>query len=330
MSEKEKMTVLFILLFMLAAGNISAGGNKQVVIDEPLPPLTHVSQFFQVEIEKTIEPLEQPPVSDRAELVMTALAAAYPRRIERAEFRNGDWAVLLRGTWYYFADGKLLPENLLEDAEKYNPQPFYGYPEELPPWRKPTPEEAALYSELTKNRSISTSRRSQAFMDDLWRAHNADEAYQRVKTIRLFGREINVHYAILEDLSLAEDAVLTLARSNPQVQTWVNNIGTVHGWNWRKIEDTDALSLHSYGTAVDILPKSLGNKETYWLWAMRKKPDWWNVSYNERYHPPAAVVKAFESYGFIWGGKWQSFDTMHFEYRPEILLLNGLELETVR
>ncbi|MCL2443985.1 MAG: M15 family metallopeptidase [Treponema sp.] len=35
-------------------------------------------------------------------------------------------------------------------------------------------------------------------------------------------------------------------------------------------------------------------------------------------------MKTFESQGFIWGGKWQLFDTMHFEYRPEILILNGL------
>jgi D-alanyl-D-alanine carboxypeptidase len=25
------------------------------------------------------------------------------------------------------------------------------------------------------------------------------------------------------------------------------------------------------------------------------------------------------SYGFIWGGKWYHYDTMHFEYRPELM-----------
>ncbi|MDD5211432.1 MAG: M15 family metallopeptidase, partial [Sulfuricurvum sp.] len=24
-------------------------------------------------------------------------------------------------------------------------------------------------------------------------------------------------------------------------------------------------------------------------------------------------------YGFIWGGRWYHYDTMHFEYRPELL-----------
>ncbi len=32
-------------------------------------------------------------------------------------------------------------------------------------------------------------------------------------------------------------------------------------------------------------------------------------------------VAAFEDNGFVWGGKWPFFDTMHFEYRPEVLLL---------
>jgi hypothetical protein len=27
----------------------------------------------------------------------------------------------------------------------------------------------------------------------------------------------------------------------------------------------------------------------------------------------------FEQHGFIWGGRWAHYDTMHFEYRPELL-----------
>ena len=32
-----------------------------------------------------------------------------------------------------------------------------------------------------------------------------------------------------------------------------------------------------------------------------------------------AIIAIFESEGFIWGGRWWHYDTMHFEYRPEIL-----------
>ena len=34
---------------------------------------------------------------------------------------------------------------------------------------------------------------------------------------------------------------------------------------------------------------------------------------------PPEIVAVFERHGFIWGGRWVHFDTMHFEYRPELL-----------
>jgi len=34
---------------------------------------------------------------------------------------------------------------------------------------------------------------------------------------------------------------------------------------------------------------------------------------------PQAIVDIFERYGFIWDGKWYHYDTMRFEYRPELL-----------
>ncbi len=34
---------------------------------------------------------------------------------------------------------------------------------------------------------------------------------------------------------------------------------------------------------------------------------------------PLEIVEIFERHGFIWGGRWYHYDTMHFEYRPELL-----------
>jgi hypothetical protein len=34
---------------------------------------------------------------------------------------------------------------------------------------------------------------------------------------------------------------------------------------------------------------------------------------------PLEIVRIFEKHGFIWGGAWYHYDTMHFEYRPELL-----------
>jgi hypothetical protein len=261
---------------------------------------------------------------------MKALARAYPDLLGPAEYREGDWAVPVRGEWYYYAEGRLLPEELRSKAAEYDPQPFYRYSAELPPWREPGPEDAARFREQAARRAQQPPKRSQHFYDALWRAHDRDESYERIKSIRFLGKSVMVHYSILEELSLVEEKILTDAKSDSQVRDWINRIGTLDGWNWRSIADTQSRSFHAYGAALDILPSSTGRLETYWLWTARTKSDWWNVSYEQRFHPPQAVIKAFESYGFVWGGKWLFYDTMHFEYRPEIFILSDIPLTGLR
>lgn len=73
----------------------------------------------------------------------------------------------------------------------------------------------------------------------------------------------------------------------------------------RAVADTGQTSMHSWGAAIDI-NTSYSN---YWLW--RHGP------YLNRI--PPEIVEIFERHGFIWGGRWSHFDTMHFEYRPELL-----------
>ena len=41
------------------------------------------------------------------------------------------------------------------------------------------------------------------------------------------------------------------------------------------------------------------------------------IPYKNRF--PLGLAGLFERYGFIWGGRWYHYDTMHFEYRPELL-----------
>lgn len=81
----------------------------------------------------------------------------------------------------------------------------------------------------------------------------------------------------------------------------------------RDIAGTKSVSAHSYGIAIDI---SLRHAH-YWRWA-KGGPDGPIVYRNAI---PLEVVAAFEKHGFIWGGRWHHYDTMHFEYRPELLNL---------
>lgn len=265
-------------------------------------------------------PREQP----RAEAVMRALSRAYPDRVGPAEFVDGDWTVVLDGVRYFYADARLLPESLRGKVSEYDPQPFYDYPRSLADWKAPDEAEVASFRAMTAHRANNPPKRSQHFLDALWRSRNKAESYDRIKTILFFKHELMVHYSILEELSLVEERIRDAAVSDPAVRAWLGTVGGLTGWNWRIIADTASRSFHSYGAAVDILPKKDDGMATYWLWSAEHDKEWWNIPYAKRRHPPEAVVAAFESQGFVWGGKWRLFDTMHFEYRPEILILNGL------
>jgi hypothetical protein len=263
--------------------------------------------------------------AERGKQVMSALSKAYPRLLSEAVFRDGDWSVEMRGKRYYYSEGRILPEELRGKADSYSPQPFYDYSEDLPEWKPPTPENAARYAAMSKQRrTAGAANRAQIFYDDLWQIHNKAESWERQKTISFLGRKILVHHAILEELAMVEQAINKAAALDPQVKRWVSALQTVSAWNWRDIADTRSRSNHAYGIAVDLLASPQNRLETYWLWTAQKNADWWNVPYSKRANPPDAVIKAFESYGFVWGGKWLFYDTMHFEYRPEIFFLSGI------
>lgn len=84
-------------------------------------------------------------------------------------------------------------------------------------------------------------------------------------------------------------------------------------FNWRKIAGTDRLSMHSFGMTMDINTKF----SHYWQWDCKCKNEDAVLGYNNLI--PQKIVRIFEKHGFIWGGKWYHYDTMHFEYRPELL-----------
>jgi hypothetical protein len=244
------------------------------------------------------------------------------------EFLDGDWTVQVYGERFYYAGGRLLPAYLRDRANEFSPVPFYNYPLELPPWVTPTEEESARMRDMDRARGNRQRQiiRSTHFFDTLWRTRNRDEAWENVKQIRFLGNEVMVHYSILVDLSLVEQTILRAANTKNAVRQWINSLGNVVAWNWRNIAASESRSFHSYGAAIDLLPRSLGGLQTYWLWTSQHTPDWWTVPYTRRYHPPAEVIEAFESFGFVWGGKWRFFDTMHFEYRPEVIIMSGIGL----
>ena len=86
---------------------------------------------------------------------------------------------------------------------------------------------------------------------------------------------------------------------------------TAGTFNWRPIAGTNQLSAHAFGIAIDINP----DYSDYWRWGGTSANG--AIPYHNRI--PPRIVEIFERHGFIWGGKWYHYDTMHFEYRPELL-----------
>ncbi len=81
-------------------------------------------------------------------------------------------------------------------------------------------------------------------------------------------------------------------------------------YNCRVIAGTSRRSVHGYGAAIDINVAA----SDYW---MNSRTVGGQYPYKNRI--PWEIVEIFEKHGFIWGGKWYHYDTMHFEYRPELL-----------
>ena len=73
----------------------------------------------------------------------------------------------------------------------------------------------------------------------------------------------------------------------------------------RAIAAADPSITHKYGIAIDFA----GGNSNYRL-----------LEKEYRYHKemPQRIVEIFEKHGFVWGGRWYHYDTMHFEYRPEM------------
>ena len=86
-------------------------------------------------------------------------------------------------------------------------------------------------------------------------------------------------------------------------------------YNCRFIAGTFRPSVHGAGIAIDISLKHAH----YWRWT---KPGA-DGRYAYRNSIPPEIVAAFEKEGFIWGGRWYHYDTMHFEYRPELIGTRG-------
>ena len=265
-----------------------------------------------------------------AELMLRAYSHCYPGKSGGVIFQNGDWTIRAGNETYYWAGGRMLPASLKDRTDLYSPFTFEIYPDTIPSPEIYSPQ----YTEALRAHGKMESMRGE---DDLHRGFqaaifggiNRREIESQLRQIDFLGKRISAHRDITQaleriDTAIRAEAAVEAAESGGKIAAFISSIGQMGGYNWREIRGSNRMSYHSWGLAVDIQPKDAEDKAVFWLWESARNENWMLIPLSDRWMPPAAVIEAFEREGFVWGGKWALYDTMHFEYRPELHELKRL------
>jgi hypothetical protein len=273
------------------------------------------------------------------ETVLRAYRHTYPERVGKVEYRNGDWTIQAGSETFYWAGGRLLPEGLRGEEEKWRPHSFGLYPAAVPPPKIYSPdyiESLRTQGNAGAEDASAPENRHRGFEAALYGGSLRMEIEKHLVPVSFLGRRIVVHRDIVEALKRVEAAIRGAAEREKagkspgsgegggSLEEFIGDIGQVGAYNWRAIRGSRRMSYHSWGLAVDILPKKQDHRAIYWLWERARNRDWMLVPPEARWNPPAQVIRAFENEGFIWGGKWAFYDNMHFEYRPELHEINRI------
>jgi len=133
------------------------------------------------------------------------------------------------------------------------------------------------------------------------------EVMSHLTKVRFFGSRYPFHEKAAAALERVTARLEAAAKADASLLPFFKGLGGT--WHWRRIARSRSLSTHAFGIAIDLNVE----RSNYWRWQRPKKPLKWVNRY------PQAIVDAFEAEGFIWGGRWIHYDTMHFEYRPELI-----------
>jgi len=159
--------------------------------------------------------------------------------------------------------------------------------------------------------------RNEAFLKLLY-GQDAREVEESLRDVGFLGEKqrFSTRHGAADALERVAGKLEALVREKPGSKAYVLPAGGTYAW--RKISKSPRLSAHSFGICIDLNIE----KGIYWQWKPSAEAE---KEAREKY--PQEIVDIFEAEGFIWGGKWHSFDFMHFEYRPELLELGKDQAE---
>ena len=223
----------------------------------------------------------------------------------------------------YWADGKFLPLEELANKDLYSSLLYY-YPNEVPNPKDFTEEDILKIKEFTNPKNRTDAKGSPQFLYNLiYEVETRISTEAKIKSHSFLGKRTNAHHFIHEKLNLVQTDIYEIAKTDFEVQTFLDKLDSADSYAWRVISDSGNRSFHSMGLAIDVLPKGWGQKNLYWAWRRDIDPkNWMMLDLDRRWMPPQKVIEIFEKHGFVWGGKWIIWDNMHFEYRPEVILYN--------
>lgn len=226
------------------------------------------------------------PVDNDA--AIRALLKAYSDFIERVE-RN----------MVYFKDGSTLP---FDDGQKKTFTTLLDNGDIQDMFFLP-------YSSAEEPRYLADAGRSRS--EDLYKkmyGASSAEVEKSLVEVPWFGKTVK-----FTKINHADEALKKVAadlEKNPDLRKYLESSGTFY---WRPVRGAKRMSAHSYGIAFDIaVPYA-----NYWQWDSKSTDELLKIKYNNRI--PHEIVEIFEKHGFVWGGAWYHYDTMHFEYRPELI-----------
>lgn len=121
-------------------------------------------------------------------------------------------------------------------------------------------------------------------------------------------RNITTHKALQADL---ENIFREIAAAKFPIQVTREQGDDLSCYTWRQMSGASARSHHSYGVACDInVPANPFSK-----WGASALTAWQPGVNPLSITPDGPVVKAFNNYGWVWGGNWRSSkDYMHFSF----------------
>lgn len=154
--------------------------------------------------------------------------------------------------------------------------------------------------------------RNDAFFKKIY-GNSKEEVAQKLVEITWCPKLVNQKIKVTT-VNGIDKAILKISKELDQhtnLKPYLSNIGGT--FNWRKISGTNRLSTHSFGMTIDINTKF----SNYWQWDCKCKDENRKLKYKNKI--PQLIIDVFKKNGFIWGGNWSHYDTMHFEYRPELL-----------